>query len=75
VGPIIMEDAETGEQLYVDTHDRKFRIKFEQAAQARENALSAAFKHSGVDALPLSTDEDLVGAIVRFAKARQQRRN
>jgi uncharacterized protein (DUF58 family) len=74
VGPIIMEDAETGEQLYVDTHDRKFRRKFEQAAQARETALSAAFKHSGVDALPLSTDEDLVGAIVRFAKARQQRR-
>ena len=25
VGPIIMEDAETGEQLYVDTHDRRFR--------------------------------------------------
>ena len=23
VGPIIMEDAETGEQLYVDTHDRE----------------------------------------------------
>ncbi len=28
VGPIIMEDAETGEQLYVDTHDKKFRQRF-----------------------------------------------
>ncbi len=32
VGPLIMEDAETGEQLYVDTHDRGFRRRFEAAA-------------------------------------------
>jgi uncharacterized protein (DUF58 family) len=74
VGPLIMEDAETGEQLYVDTHDRRFRRKFEQAARQREAALSQAFKHAGVDALPLSTGEDLVAAILRFARLRQQRR-
>ena len=74
VGALIMEDAETGEQLYVDTHDRRFRRRFEQAAQQREADLSQAFKRSGVDALPLSTDEDLVSAIVRFAKVRAQRR-
>ena len=33
-----------------------------------------AFKRSGVDALSLSTDEDLVAAIVRMAKLRQRRR-
>ena len=74
VGPIIMEDAETGEQLYVDTHDRKFRQRFKQAAEAREIQLAQSFKHAGVDALSLSTEEDLVKAIVRFAKLRQQRR-
>jgi len=74
VGPIIMEDAETGEQLYVDTHDRKFRQRFKQAAEEREAQLAQAFKHAGVDALALSTEEDLVKAIVRFAKVRQQRR-
>src|SRR5258708_23729695 len=74
VGPIIMEDAETGEQLYVDTHDRKFRQRFKQAAEARETQLAQAFKRAGVDALSLSTQEDLVNAIVRFAKLRQQRR-
>lgn len=74
VGPIIMEDAETGEQLYVDTHDRKFRRRFEEAAQLREAQLAQSFKRAGVDALSLSTDEDLVRAIVRFAKARQKRR-
>jgi uncharacterized protein (DUF58 family) len=74
VGPIIMEDAETGEQLYVDTHDKKFRLRFEQAARRREAALNESFKHAGVDVLSLSTEEDMVRAIVRFATLRQQRR-
>ena len=74
IGPIIMEDAETGEQLYVDTHDRKFRQRFEEAAQRREVNLKQAFKRAGVDALSLSTEEDMVRAIVRFATLRQQRR-
>ncbi len=74
IGPIIMEDAETGEQLYVDTHDRKFRAQFALATQRREAALSEAFRHAGVDMMSLSTEEDLVRAIVRFATLRQQRR-
>jgi uncharacterized protein (DUF58 family) len=74
VGPIIMEDAETGEHLYVDTHDRNFRRRFREAAGQREAALNSAFKRAGVDALTLSTDEDLVRAVVRFATLRRQRR-
>jgi uncharacterized protein (DUF58 family) len=74
VGPIIMEDAETGEQMYVDTHDKKFRERFHAAALEREAALNESFKRSGVVALPLSTEEDLVRAIVRFAALRKQRR-
>jgi uncharacterized protein (DUF58 family) len=74
VGPIIMQDAETGEQLYVDTHDKKFRQRFHEAAQRREAALQEIFKRSGVDLLALSTEEDLVRAIVRFAALRKQRR-
>ena len=74
VGPIIMEDAETGEQMYVDTHDKKFRQRFQAAAQEREASLNESFKRSGVVALPLSTEEDLVRAIVRFAALRKQRR-
>ncbi len=64
-----MEDAETGEQLYVDTHDAAFRLRFQEAARRREAALSETFKRAGVDALSLSTEEDLVRAIVRFATA------
>ena len=74
IGLIVMEDAETGEQLYVDTHDRKFRARFAETARRREAALNDAFKHAGVDVLSLSTDDDLVRAIVRFATLRQQRR-
>jgi uncharacterized protein (DUF58 family) len=74
VGVVVMEDAETGEQLYVDTHDRKFRQRFHEAALRREAALQESFKRAGVDALSLSTEEDLVRAIVRFAQQRKMRR-
>ena len=74
MGLIVMEDAETGEQMYVDTHDKKFRLRFEQAAQRREAALSETFKHAGVDVMSLSTEDDLVRAILGFAALRRQRR-
>jgi len=74
LGLVVMEDAETGEQIYVDTRDKQFRRRFEEAARRREAALSAAFRQAGVDALSLSTEEDLVGALVRFAVRRRYRR-
>jgi uncharacterized protein (DUF58 family) len=74
VGPIIMEDAETGEQLYVDTHDPGFRQRFSEAARQRESALAETFKRAGIDLLTLSTGDDLVRSIVRFAALRQNRR-
>jgi uncharacterized protein (DUF58 family) len=74
VGSLIMEDAETGEQLYVDTHDAAFRRRFRDAAQRREAEVNGAFGRAGVEALSLSTDEDLVRAIVRMAALRRRRR-
>ena len=74
IGVVVMQDSETGEQLHVDTHDRNFRQRFYEAARQRESALSAAFKRAGVDVLPLSTEEDMVRSIVRFAKKRKQAR-
>lgn len=74
VGPIILEDSETGQQLYVDTHDARLRARFRQNALQREAALSDIFKRASVDAMSLSTDDDLVHAIVRLARLRQQHR-
>ena len=75
VGPLIMEDAETGEQLYVDTHDAGFRRRFGEAAERREIEVNGTFKRSGVEALSLSTDEDLFRSIVRMATIRRRRRS
>lgn len=74
VGPVVLEDAETGEQIYVDTHDKKFRKRFMEAAQARETALMETFKRAGVDVLPLSTEGDLMHAIASFVMVRRQRK-
>lgn len=73
LGMVTMHDAETGEQLLVDTHDPGFRRRFAAAAQAREAALLEALAHAGVDTLELSTDDDLLDAILRFADLRRQR--
>jgi uncharacterized protein (DUF58 family) len=74
VGALLMEDAETGQQLYVDTHDKGFRRRFHEASERREATLRDAFRRSGVDAVSLSTDDDLVHAIVRMASLRRRRR-
>ncbi len=72
-GPLIMQDAETGEQLYVDTSDGAFRRRFAAATAQREGDVRRAFARSGVEALALSTDDDLVRAIVRMAELRRRR--
>ena len=74
VGYMVLEDMETGEQIYVDTHDKKFRQRFMQAAKQRELDLAASFKRAGVDVLQLSTEADLIHAIAGFVMLRRQRR-
>jgi len=73
LGLLVMQDTETGEQLFVDTHDRAFRKRFAAAAERRENDLRSAFSQAGVDTLELSTQDNLVDAILRFADLRKQR--
>jgi uncharacterized protein (DUF58 family) len=74
LGLMLMEDSETGEQMFVDTGDRKFRKRFEESSRRRAQSLQDTFKHAGVDLLSISTEADLVRTIVRFAEARRQRR-
>jgi uncharacterized protein (DUF58 family) len=73
LGMFVMQDAESGEQLFVDTSARGFRKRFAAAAERREAALRQAFMAAGVDALELATDDDLVDAIMRFADLRKGR--
>jgi uncharacterized protein (DUF58 family) len=73
LGMVVVQDAETGEQLFVDTHDKRFRKRFARLAEEREQALRGAFRAAGVDALELSTGDDLVDSILRFADLRKRR--
>ncbi|MDB5762027.1 MAG: hypothetical protein JWQ21_1022 [Herminiimonas sp.] len=72
-GLLVIQDAETGEQLFVDTHDRIFRTRFAAAAARREEDLRTAFGQAGVDALELATDDDVMDAILRFTDLRKRR--
>ncbi len=73
LGLLVMQDAETGEQIFVDTHDRGFRKRFAAMAQKREQTLRTAFANAGVDALELATGDNLVDVISRFADLRKRR--
>ena len=74
LGPLVLEDAETGEQIFIDTHDRGFRRRFAEISRTREADLSGSLSRAGVDLLSLSTEGDLAREIVRFAAMRREKR-
>src|SRR2546429_9412640 len=71
IGPVVLTDSETGEQLRVDTHDPRFRTRFVDAARRREERLPSGFSRGGVPVLVLRADEDPARASVGFPYARQ----
>ena len=73
-GLIVVEDSETGEQLTIDTSDPLFRNRFQEAAERREATLQSTLTRAGVDLHDVSTEDDLVRAIVRMAALRKKRR-
>ncbi|WP_117212625.1 DUF58 domain-containing protein [Allorhizocola rhizosphaerae] len=68
LGLIVVEDAETGQQVLVDTSDPLLRQRLAGEVQAREAALAAAMGQAGVTAHRITTDQDLVGALVRMVR-------
>lgn len=73
IGLFLMQDAETGEQIFVDTNDKGFRRRFMEVAEKREMELRKSLQEAGVDTLELSTEDDLVDAIMRFTDLRKHR--
>lgn len=73
LGLLPIRDAETGEQMLVDTHDPAFRRRFASIAAQREADLRAAFQKAGVDTMELSTEDDLVDALMRLSDMRNRR--
>ncbi len=72
-GLLVMQDAETGEQIFIDSHDKAFRQRFAEQAVLREQQLREYFANAGVDCLELQTDEPLDQALVRFTRLRKRR--
>jgi uncharacterized protein (DUF58 family) len=64
VGLILLEDAETGEQVLVDTSDPLLRRRLADQVGTREAQLAAAMRAGGVDPVRITTDQDLLAALV-----------
>jgi uncharacterized protein (DUF58 family) len=72
-GLVLFQDSETSEQLLLDTANQQFRTRYAETVEKREQQLADSFAHAGVDALELSTDEDLASALIRFSELRKRR--
>jgi uncharacterized protein (DUF58 family) len=74
LGLILVEDAETGEQLLVDTSDPLLRGRLDAQVGAREEALTEAMRQAGVEAHRIRTDQDLLAALVDMVRRSGRRR-
>jgi uncharacterized protein (DUF58 family) len=72
-GLMTLQDSESSEQLLLDTANPKFRKRYAQLVEEREMQLQTTFSQSGVDALELSTNEDIASALLRFSELRKRR--
>ena len=73
VGIITLEDAETGEQIEINTADRGTRARFSDLADEKANELSRTLRRNNIDAITLRTSEDYLPALRSFFKLRERR--
>jgi uncharacterized protein (DUF58 family) len=74
LGLVLIEDAETGEQLLADTSDPMFRQRLQAQVEARELAVTSAMRRAGVTAHRIGTDQDLVEALIDMVRRSKRRR-
>ena len=68
-GLLYVEDAETGEQLLVDSSDPELRRRLRAAAEAQDETIRRAVAQARADLHVVSTEDDLVSAFVRMARS------
>jgi uncharacterized protein (DUF58 family) len=73
VGMITLEDAESGEQIEINTADRTTRARFSILADEQAHDLVRTLRRNNVDAITLSTNEDYLPALRSFFKSRERR--
>ena len=73
VGIITLEDAETGEQIEINTADRSTRARFSALAETHRTELNRTLRRNSIDAIVLRTGEDYLPALRSFFKQRERR--
>jgi uncharacterized protein (DUF58 family) len=73
VGLMVLEDAETGELLEVDTADLAWRKAFRDRQAQLDAAIKRVLNGAKVDRIALTTPDDHVGALIRFFQQRMKR--
>jgi uncharacterized protein (DUF58 family) len=73
VGIITLEDAETGEQIEINTADRTTRARFSALAETRRAELNRTLRRNSIDTISLRTGEDYLPALRWFFKQRERR--
>jgi uncharacterized protein (DUF58 family) len=73
IGIITLEDAETGDQIEIDTADRTTRARFVDLAGERHADLTRTLRRNNIDAIALRTGEDYLPALRSFFKQRERR--
>ncbi|NQT90430.1 MAG: DUF58 domain-containing protein [Candidatus Omnitrophica bacterium] len=72
VGLISMDDAETGEQLLVDT-SAPFRKDYRERSLQRLNQQQRFFNSIGIDNIDVYTDTPYIDSLIKFFKVRERR--
>jgi len=73
-GLIIVEDAETGEQLIVDSSDPLFRVRYRAGVDERDALLHETMRRANVPLHRVDTDRDLVETLVQVVASTHWRR-
>lgn len=73
VGWLTLEDAESGEQVEVNTSDPAVRQGFAELAASRRKGLHRMIRAAGLDLLDLSTEQPYLQILLGFFKSRQRR--
>jgi uncharacterized protein (DUF58 family) len=72
IGIITLEDAETGEQIEINTTDRATRARFAEVADEQIAQLSRTLRRNNVEEIALKTGEDYLPALRSFFKQRER---
>ena len=71
VGLVVIEDAETGEQLVVDSSDPLLRARLRAGVEERDARLDAGMRRAGVPIHRIGTDADLATALIDVVASTQ----